>query len=196
MTAPVGQPKATAGLLFEQSFTTAGPQWIEVAANVLSPPADADVAASITFGRTGQASQVSVGHTAGGTTTAAGALRRRHICPHGANQHRRQSVRKSRRRRFCAVHRRHRGLQRQQQRQRDRPERHQNQLRPGRHHIRGRRRRRRRPHRRRRLSPLPTPIRRHPPPDRDPSHPRANEHGTPATRPSRRQLSTTIRDLS
>lgn len=73
MTAPVGQPKATAGLLFEQSFTTAGPQWIEVSANVLSPPADADVAASITFGRTGQASQVSVGHTAGGTTTAAGA---------------------------------------------------------------------------------------------------------------------------
>ncbi len=71
--APVGQPNATAGLLFEQSFTTTGPQWIEISANVLSPPTDADVAASVTFGRTGQASQVSVGQTAGATTISAGA---------------------------------------------------------------------------------------------------------------------------
>jgi hypothetical protein len=71
--APVGQPNATAGLIFEQSFTTTGPQWIEISANVLSPPTDADVAASVTFGRTGQASQVSVGHTAGGSATSAGA---------------------------------------------------------------------------------------------------------------------------
>ena len=71
--APVGQPNATAGLLFQQSFTTAGPQWIEISANVLSPPTDADVAASVTFGRTGQATQVSVGHTGGGSTTSAGA---------------------------------------------------------------------------------------------------------------------------
>ena len=71
--APVGQPNATSGLLFQQSFTTTGPQWIEISANVLSPPTDADVAASVTFGRTGQASQVSVGHTAGASTTSAGA---------------------------------------------------------------------------------------------------------------------------
>lgn len=71
--APVGQPNATAGLLFQQSFTTTGPQWIEISANVLSPPTDADVAASVTFGRTGQATQVSVGHTGGGSTTSAGA---------------------------------------------------------------------------------------------------------------------------
>jgi hypothetical protein len=71
--APVGQPNATAGILFEQSFTTTGPQWIEISANVLSPPTDADVAASVTFGRTGQASQVSVGHTNGRSTTNAGA---------------------------------------------------------------------------------------------------------------------------
>lgn len=70
--APVGQPKATAGVLFEQSFTTTGPQWIEVAANVLSPPSDADVAASVTFGRTGQATQVSVGHSSGQLVTSAG----------------------------------------------------------------------------------------------------------------------------
>jgi hypothetical protein len=73
VTAPVGQPKATAGLLFEQSFTTAGPQWIELTANVLSPPTDTDVAASVTFGRVGQASQVSVGHTAGALWISAGA---------------------------------------------------------------------------------------------------------------------------
>jgi hypothetical protein len=71
--APVGQPNATAGLLFEQSFTTTGPQWIEISANVLSPPTDADVAASVTFGRIGQASQVAVGHTAGASTISAGA---------------------------------------------------------------------------------------------------------------------------
>ena len=71
--APVGQPNATAGLLFQQSFTTTGSQWIEISANVLSPPTDADVAASVTFGRTGQASQISVGHTAGGSTISAGA---------------------------------------------------------------------------------------------------------------------------
>jgi hypothetical protein len=71
--APVGQPNAAAGLLFEQSFTTTGPQWIEISANVLSPPTDADVAASVTFGRTSQASQVSVGHTAGAPTISAGA---------------------------------------------------------------------------------------------------------------------------
>lgn len=71
--APVGQPKATAGVLFEQSFTTTGPQWIEVAANVLSPPSDADVAATVSFGRSGQASQVSVGHSSGYVITHAGA---------------------------------------------------------------------------------------------------------------------------
>lgn len=71
--APAGQPKATAGVLFEQSFTTAGPQWIEVAANVLSPPSNADVAATVTFGRTGQASQVSIGHSSGLVVTSAGA---------------------------------------------------------------------------------------------------------------------------
>ena len=71
--APVGQPKATSGILFEQSFTTAGPQWIEVAANVLSPPGNADVAAAVSFGRSGQASQVSVGHSNGKVVTHAGA---------------------------------------------------------------------------------------------------------------------------
>lgn len=71
--APVGQPKATAGILFEQSFTTAGPQWIEVAANVLSPPSDVDVAAAISFGRSGQASQVSIGHSNNSVFTHAGA---------------------------------------------------------------------------------------------------------------------------
>lgn len=71
--APVGQPKATAGILFEQSFTTAGPQWIEVAANVLSPPSDVDVAAAISFGRSGQASQVSIGHSNNSVVTHAGA---------------------------------------------------------------------------------------------------------------------------
>jgi len=71
--APVGQPKATAGILFEQSFTTTGPQWIEIAANVLSPPSDADVAATVNFGRTGQATQVSVGHSSGNLVTSAGA---------------------------------------------------------------------------------------------------------------------------
>ena len=71
--APIGQPKATAGILFEQSFTTTGPQWIEISANVLSPPSDADVAATVTFGRTGQASQVSVGHSSGHVVTSASA---------------------------------------------------------------------------------------------------------------------------
>src|SRR5690606_13641961 len=71
--APVGQPKATAGILFEQSFTTAGPQWIEVAANVLSTPVDVDVPAAISFGRSGQASQVSIGHSNNSVVTHAGA---------------------------------------------------------------------------------------------------------------------------
>lgn len=71
--APAGQPKATAGILFEQSFTTTGPQWIEVAANVLSPPGNADVAAAVSFGRSGQASQVSIGHSNNFVVTHAGA---------------------------------------------------------------------------------------------------------------------------
>ena len=72
--APVGQPKATAGILFEQSITSTGPQWIEISANVLSPPTNADVAARVTFGRTGQASQVSVGHTSGSSINNVGAF--------------------------------------------------------------------------------------------------------------------------
>ena len=71
--APAGQPKATAGVLFEQSFTTVVPQWIEVAANVLSPPGNVDVAAAVSFGPVGQASQVSIGHSNNFVVTHAGA---------------------------------------------------------------------------------------------------------------------------
>jgi hypothetical protein len=64
-------PSATANSSFEQPFTTAGQQWIEVNATVLSP-ADPGVSAFVTFGRTGQAPLVIIGDTAGGSTNRAG----------------------------------------------------------------------------------------------------------------------------
>ncbi len=64
-------PSATANSSFEQPFTTAGQQWIEVNATVLSP-ADPGVSAFVTFGHTGQAPLVIIGDTAGGSTTRMG----------------------------------------------------------------------------------------------------------------------------
>jgi hypothetical protein len=64
-------PSATANANFEQSFTTAAQQWIEVNGTVLSP-ADPGVSAFVTFGRTGQAPLVIIGDTAGGSTNRAG----------------------------------------------------------------------------------------------------------------------------
>jgi hypothetical protein len=64
-------PSATATTNFEQPFTTASQQWIEVNAAVLSP-ADPGISAFVTFGRTGQAPLVIIGDTAGGSINRAG----------------------------------------------------------------------------------------------------------------------------
>jgi hypothetical protein len=52
--APVGASNATAAVGFNQTFTIAAPQWVQVTGKVLGPPGDAGVYAIIGFGPTGQ----------------------------------------------------------------------------------------------------------------------------------------------
>lgn len=65
-TAPAGQSQATASTTFQQSFTTVQQQWIELTAEVLSPPAQPNVFSTLVLTRTGQPAPVfTIGHTAG-----------------------------------------------------------------------------------------------------------------------------------
>jgi hypothetical protein len=70
--APVGQSNAVASVTFHQSFTTAALQWIELNAEVLSPPADAGVLSTISLARAGQAATYSIGDTAGSEVSRQG----------------------------------------------------------------------------------------------------------------------------
>jgi hypothetical protein len=69
--APPGQFNATSQVSFAQSFTTAAPQWLAFAARIDSPPADADVFASLIVTR-GALPVFSAGHTAGSTVVQNG----------------------------------------------------------------------------------------------------------------------------
>ncbi|RIK76281.1 MAG: hypothetical protein DCC67_14105 [Planctomycetota bacterium] len=65
-TAPAGQTQATASVVFQQSFTTTEPRWLELVGQVLSPPAQPNVFATLTLSRAGQPAPVFVlGDTAG-----------------------------------------------------------------------------------------------------------------------------------
>jgi hypothetical protein len=62
--APVGGSNATAAVGFNQTFTIAAPQWVQVTGKVLGPPGDAGVYAIIAFGPTGQPPPYTLPHTA------------------------------------------------------------------------------------------------------------------------------------
>jgi hypothetical protein len=62
---PMGMPRATASTTFQQSFTTTAPQWLQLTAEVLSPPSDGQVSAAVSLGPTGQAATYTVNHSNG-----------------------------------------------------------------------------------------------------------------------------------
>jgi len=64
-----GQTRATASVGFNQTFTTAAVQWVQLTGKVLDPPTDSGVQAAITFGTTGQTPTYTILHTAGADVT-------------------------------------------------------------------------------------------------------------------------------
>ncbi|MCC6491465.1 MAG: hypothetical protein IT424_00405 [Pirellulales bacterium] len=64
--APSGQTNATATVEFQQSFTTTAQQWIELAGDVLSPPSEPNIFATLRLARLGQPAPIfTLGDTAG-----------------------------------------------------------------------------------------------------------------------------------
>jgi hypothetical protein len=64
---------ASGSLTFNQPFITASQQWIQLSANVLSPPGDPGAVATLKLAKTGQANPVfSLGHTNGAELSSEG----------------------------------------------------------------------------------------------------------------------------